>query len=226
MMPLLSFLKRHKLAAAAILLIFLPLFYFSLVAVRAYRDTPRIVAQIESSGKLELKLEDVPEAYLKDLLKVEDPNFYSHNGIDIRTPGAGWTTITQGIVKVYFYNGFSPGFLRYRKIDQTLIAWVFNRRVGKNEQLRIFINSAYFGDYNGREIIGFKEAALAYFNKEFAMLSEDEFLSLVAMIVGPNDYSVATQPGMNRERVRRIKRLLGGECEPAGLGDVFYEKCG
>jgi membrane carboxypeptidase/penicillin-binding protein len=227
MSALKSFLKRHKIATAAVLLLLLfPLLYFSLTAIKAYRDTPRIISEIESSGKLRLKVEDVPDAYLQALLRVEDPNFYTHNGIDLTTPGAGWTTITQGLVKVYFYNGFSPGFLRYRKIDQTLIAWIFNRQVEKKKQLQIFINAVYLGEYNGTEVIGFEEGARAYFNKEFSMLSEDEFLSLVAMIVGPNDYNAAAQPAKNQERVRRIRKLLRGECQPAGLGDVFYEQCG
>jgi len=226
MSALKSFFKRHKIATTvALLVLLLPLLYFSVTAIRAWRDTPRIVSEIESSGKLRLKLEDVPEAYLQALLMVEDPRFYEHNGIDLSTPGAGWTTITQGLVKVYFYNGFSPGFLRYRKIDQTVIAWVFNRRVEKHKQLQLFINSVYLGEHQGLEIIGFEEGARAYFNKEFSMLSEDEFLSLVAMIVGPNEYNVAAQPAKNQERVRRIRKLLKGECRPAGLGDVFYEQC-
>ena len=196
-----------------------------MTAIKAYRDTPHILSQIESSGKLRLKPEDMPEPYLQALLRVEDPRFYTHNGIDLSTPGAGWTTITQGLVKIYFYQGFMLGFLRYRKIDQTLIAWVFNRQVEKHRQLRMFINSVYLGEHQGREIIGFEEGARVYFNKEFSLLGEDDFLSLVAMIVGPNEYNVAAQPAKNQERVRRIRRLLKGECQPAGHGDVFYEKC-
>ena len=201
------------------------LLYSLFVVTKAYLDTPKVVAQATSPERAQLRPEDLSDDYRRILLTVEDPNFYSHHGIDVSTPGAGWTTITQGIVKVYFYNGFTPGLFRYRKFEQSLIAWVFNSRVDKRTQLLIFLNSAYFGDYEGREIIGFKEAARTYFRKEFGALTREEFISLVAMLIGPNEYNVITQPNKNRERVNRINRLLSGACHPTGLSDVYYEAC-
>src|SRR5689334_21462540 len=110
-----KFFKRHKILTAIILLVHLPLAYFAFIAAKACYDTPRIVSEIEASNKLVLKLEDVPQNRLKALLAVEDPNFYTHNGIDLSTPGAGYTTITQGLVKVYFFGDFNPGFLKINK---------------------------------------------------------------------------------------------------------------
>jgi len=220
-----SFFKRHKILTAVLLVILLPVIYFAFVGVKAYIDTPKIIAEINRSGRLTLKLEDFSESYLKALLAVEDPNFYHHNGIDMSTPGTGYTTITQGLVKMYFFDGFSPGFLRHRKIKQSLIAWVFNRRVDKQVQLHIFVNRVYLGNHNGEEVNGFQDGARSYFNKEFSELTEDEYLALVAMIVGPNEFNVATSPAKNLERVRRIKRMLAGECRPTDVGDVYYEQC-
>ena len=40
------------------------------------------------------------------LLKVQDPGFYSHHGIDLTTPGAGLTTITQALVKKALFQAF------------------------------------------------------------------------------------------------------------------------
>jgi membrane peptidoglycan carboxypeptidase len=223
---MLKLFRKHKVATAALLLLLLPLLYLSFVAVKTYVDTPQIIAETSASGKLTLKLEDFSDQYLKTLLTVEDPNFYSHNGVDLTTPGAGYTTITQGLVKGYFFkDGFTPGFLRHRKLKQTLIAWVFNRQVDKSTQLRFFVNTVYLGQNNGKEISGFQDGARAYFNKEFSALTFDEYLSLVAMIIGPNEFSVAAQPMKNSERVKRIKRLLEGTCKPANLGDVYYQDC-
>ena len=106
-----------------------------------------------------------------------------------------------------------------------LIALVFNRQVEKQKQLLVFINSAYFGNYNGSEVIGFKAATRVYFKKEWSEITRDEFISLVAMLVGPNEFDVVVQPGKNRDRVGRIKRLLEGQCKPIGLADVFYQRC-
>jgi len=59
------------------------------------------------------------------------------------------------------------------------------------------------------------------FGKEFSAITDDEFLSLVAMHIGPN----ALKPGTaaNTERVQRIKRYLAGQYQPAGLLDVEYK---
>lgn len=224
-----SFHRRHRITGTLLLLIVLPLLllllYSLFVITKAYLDTPKVVAEATSPARVSLRPEDLPDDYRHILLTVEDPNFYSHHGIDVSTPGAGWTTITQGIVKVYFYNGFTPGLFRYRKLEQSLIAWVFNSRVDKRTQLLIFLNSAYFGDYQGREVIGFSDASRVYFGKEVGALTREEFISLVAMLIGPNEFNLITQPDKHRERVNRINRLLNGECKPTRLSDVYYEAC-
>ena len=224
-----GFYRRHRILTALLVAVLLPisllLLYCVSVTARAYLDAPKVVAQATSPDRQSLRLEDVPDEYQRILLMVEDPNFYSHYGVDLATPGAGWTTITQGIVKVYFYNGFTPGVFRYRKLEQSLIALVFDSRVDKKTQLLIFINSAYFGNHDEREIIGFTDASRAYFNKDFSRLTRDEYISLVAMLVAPNGFNVVQQPTKNRERVKRINRLLNGECKPMGFADVYYEEC-
>ena len=168
-MRLKKFYRRRRLLAVCLLLFIVPLslllLYAASVMIRAYVDTPKVVARATSPDAAGLRLEELPDDYRRILLAVEDPNFYTHHGVDFTTPGARWTTITQGIVKVYFYNGFTLGVFRYRKLEQSLIAWVFNSRVDKATQLQIFINSAYFGEHDGREVIGFRDAARSYFHK-------------------------------------------------------------
>ncbi len=223
------FYQHHRwvrtLSLTMLLFLSLLILYGASVITKAYVDTPKVVAQATSSDSLHLRLDDVPNDYQHILLTVEDPQFYSHPGFDLSTPGAGWTTITQGIVKQYFYDGFTPGLFRYRKLEQTLIAWVFNQQVDKETQLVIFINSAYFGHQDGNDIIGFAEASITYFDKEFSRLTRDEYLSLVVMLIAPNSFNVSQQPVKNRERVMKIDRLLAGECKPTGLADVYYEAC-
>jgi membrane carboxypeptidase/penicillin-binding protein len=159
---------------------------------------------------------------LRILLAVEDPNFFSHHGVDLSAPGAGLTTITQALAKRLYFESFQPGLA---KIKQSLLAFVLNQRMEKNAQLEFFINTAYFGEHDGAAVNGFAAAARAYFNKEFAAISREEYLALVAMLIAPNELSIATQPEKNAKRVRRIERLLSGECKPAGVRDVYYESC-
>jgi membrane carboxypeptidase/penicillin-binding protein PbpC len=83
-----------------ILLIALPVLLVVWIAVQAWFETPRVIATAETSGRMTLQPEALPQNFLDALLKVEDPNFHQHNGVDLHTPGAGWTTITQALVKI------------------------------------------------------------------------------------------------------------------------------
>jgi len=215
-------LRRQKFLFLALILLILVAGYSLFVVVKAYIETPAIISSALASNKMTLRLEDFSEEHLNDLLAVEDPGFYSHHGVDVWTPGAGYTTITQGLVKQLYFEHFTPGL---SKLKQTLIALVLDRRVDKKTQLLLFINSVYLGNVNGRDVNGFGDGAQVYFGKNFSELTRDEYLSLVAMIVAPNEYNVMKQPEQNSERVRRIKRLLAGECKPLGFRDVYYEGC-
>ena len=67
------------------------------------------------------------------------------------------------------------------KLKQILIAWIYNRLVDKLTQLLIFVNSVYLGSYRGEASSGFQEAARNLFNKEISRLTDDEYLSSVAI---------------------------------------------
>lgn len=163
-----------------------------------------------------LAVTDLSPRQREILLKVEDPAFYRHGGVDLTTPGAGLTTITQGLVKVLYFEKFQPGVA---KVRQTLIAYyALDPLMGKDEQLRLFINRIGLGEGTH----GFAEGARHYFGKEFAELTEDEYLALVAMIVAPQNFNLRQHPERNQERVARIKRLVAGQYQPKGLCDQYY----
>jgi len=222
----LKLIKVIKWSFLILLLVTLILFaYFSFEIIEARASNSQTINQALNKESIPLKLSDFDENRISILLKVEDPNFYHHKGIDTKTPGAGWTTITQGLVKIYYFNrNFKPGFLRFNKIRQTLIArFVYHSKITKEDQLRLFINNVYFGSFNGNSILGFAEAAKIYFNKDFKDLDENEFISLVATLVAPNNNN--PNKTENAERVRRIKRLISGECQAIDFKDVFLDGC-
>ena len=194
-------------------------YYLGSVA-KARRDTPRLVSSILESDRMKIDLGDLAPERIDMLLKVEDPKFYRHGGVDFRTPGAGITTITQGLVKRMYFKQYKPGI---KKLKQTLIAvFALDPMVSKDDQLRLFLNLVYLGEWKGRKIIGFPAASQAYFGEPVRELNEDEYLSLVAMIIAPATYHVKKQPEANAERVRRIRLLLSGEYQPTGLMDFHY----
>lgn len=195
--------------------------YETVEVLRARAKTPAILAGLTARP---LKLTELPQARRDMLLRVEDPGFYSHHGVDFSTPGSGMTTITQALVKrFYFPEGFQPGFA---KIEQSLIArFVLDPAISKDDQLEIFLNYASFGNEGKRQITGFDDAARSFYARPVAELSDREYLSLVAMLIGPNAFDPREHGSDNANRVDRIQALLDGRCEPAGIFDVNYNSC-
>ena len=191
--------------------------YYGYELVMARINTPIIVSNILSSEVIDFPLNALSFERQAALLKIEDPSFYSHRGVDFITPGAGWTTITQNLAKHFYFDNFQQGFM---KIKQTLCAWLaLDPLVDKQTQLTIYINTAYFG--NGA--VGLKDAAATYFDKEVSALTDDEFLSLIASLINPNELNIRDHPQENEQRVRRIHKLLSGEYTPTSLFDITYD---
>ena len=172
------------------------------------------------SGGIKIDAAGLTSWQLKALLAVEDPSFFTHKGVDLKTPGAGITTITQGLVKILYFKKFKPGIAKFK---QTIIArFVLDRMVCKKEQLTLFINLIYLGRSGDKPVYGFYNAAAVYYGKEVAALTEDEYLSIAAMIIAPANFSLTGRPDANRERTRRLKALVSGKYRPKGLMDLYY----
>jgi membrane peptidoglycan carboxypeptidase len=220
---------RHALrraawfAAAALALLFVIALLSTVYYVRevqlARRDTPALVAAAWKRYGSAVSPANLSDQRLSVLLAVEDPTFPWHRGVDLTTPGAGMTTITQGLVKLlYFPRGFKQGIA---KIRQTLIAeYALDPLVSKEDQIGLFLNGCYMGSEQGKSVYGYANAARAYFGKGLSALADDEFESLVAMHIEPD----ALKPGTaaNLERVRRIQSYLSGRYTPVDLLDVGY----
>lgn len=173
------------------------------------------------------------------LLKIEDPTFYDHAGIDL-SQGQGLTTITSSLAREIFLSGrelvgvrgvfqsFYRGvFTCCKKIDfgRDVMALVLNKNLSKEKQLQLFISSVYMGQNNGKAVIGFPAAASAYFNKNFSELSKEEFVTLIAMIKSPNYYHPVNGAKQLKSRISKINSILAGTCKPEGLFDTEYEHC-
>jgi len=196
------------------------LLYYVVVIFNARAKTPDIVQAALKSGRMRLELNDFTDDQLQALIKIQDQNFYNHKGFDISTPGTGVTTISQGLVKMYYFDNFRPGI---QKIEQSLIArFAFDVMTPKDTILKLFVNDVYLGQHNGRQVKGFENAAVAYLNKSFKDLTWDEYLGLVAMIRSPNKLHYIRDKEVNQERVSRIKKVLSGEYIPVDNSDWLY----
>ena len=225
--------KMLKYTGMFLLIIFLGIFAYYVYSIQEARKyTREIIALYLAKAqwrhpdgaikRFEMYSHDLSKRQIEIIIKVQDPGFYDHNGIDLSTPGAGLTTITQAIVKKLYFDRFKPGIA---KIEQSLIArFVVNELIPKDDQLTLFINTMYFGNVDGKPIVGLESAANAYYQQPVNNLTEDQYISLIAMLAMPTTFHIIEHPEWNMERSNRIKALIAGEYKPKGLMDQFYGK--
>ena len=105
------------------------------------------------------------------------------------------TTITQALMKLLYFDRFKPGFA---EIEQNLVArFVLDRRLTKEQQLNLFLNLAYLGHRDDREVCGFADAARVYFGRSFVDLTDEEYTGIVGMLISPNGLQpTSTRPPM------------------------------
>lgn len=212
-------LKKRLLSITGLIIVVI-FTYYTVAILIARAETHSIVQGALNSGRMKLELDDLTKEQIQALLKIQDENFYNHKGFDISTPGAGVTTISQGLVKMYYFDNFKPGI---QKIKQTLISrFAFDIMTPKDTILKLFINEVYLGQNNGKEVKGFENAANVYLLKSFKELSWDEYLALVAMIRAPNKFHIIKDKDVNEQRVSRIKKVLSGEYIPVDNSDLLY----
>lgn len=156
------------------------------------------------------------------LLLVEDPAFYTHNGIDFSTPGAGATTITQSVSKRLTFTRFKPGL---RKLRQSAYAIELEQQLSKREILAWALRELEFRKASRRWIKGFHKASIAFFGKPIAEINTDQYLLMIASAIAPRDLNVDRPTAKLLERVRRIKKLARGSCKPLNHSDVWLDGC-
>lgn len=216
--------RRLRILSAVAILLLILVAYEGWRVASASRQLDTVVARYLADDPANLRWAELSEWQQRALIRVEDPAFFEHSGIDFTSAGAGLTSIPQALTKRLFFDPFRPGF---RKIEQSLIArFVVSPGLSKEDQLTAFINAAYLGHRDGRDIIGFQNAARSYFGRDVADLDEDQYLRLVGALLAPT--ALQPRPEGNPasdERLRRIKRYLDGTCAPEGVMDVRLEGC-
>ncbi|HKO59036.1 MAG TPA: transglycosylase domain-containing protein [Thermoanaerobaculia bacterium] len=205
-------------------------FYLLSVAVWAWFVTPQLVAKFEAAHP-PANLAALPPETVPIVLRVEDPSFPRHIGVDPFTPGQGLVTLTQALAReVYVGEQDADGFARLpqsvfrfvwshaKKVDigRDVMALVLDRRLSKQRQLALFLGGVYLG----RGVYGIPAASRSRFGKEPSQLTHEELVTLTALMIAPN-----APPDAVQERAHRIERLLRNECAPRGLLDTRLEGC-
>lgn len=156
------------------------------------------------------------------IIKIEDPNFYNHNGIDFKTLGAGYTTITQSLAKRLAFKEYR--FI-YQKIRQTGYAMGLETVLSKDEIFTLYLNTVHMGRFPTGWIEGFHRASKLQYRENVADISDDEFIELLSVMIAPGELRLDQVSAKRDERVRRIKKLLENGCTPTSHNDIWLEGC-
>jgi len=153
-----------------------------------------------------VELEDVSQALIDAVIAVEDEGFYEHTGIDakaiarafIRNVNAGGieeggSTITQQLIKNAVVGNDQDVD---RKIAEAALARRLERQLTKDEILKTYLNTVYFGG----GAYGITAAAEIYFGTTPAELDYAQSALLAGLISNPSRYDPTLNPIAARER--------------------------
>jgi penicillin-binding protein 1B len=162
-----------------------------------------------------VRLDEVPKHLVQALLTMEDRNFYSHSGFDLRGMARavvnlirgrgvqGGSTLTQQLVKNFF---LSSERTVERKVTELFMAVLLELHYDKNEILETYLNEIYLGQDRDRAIHGVGLASLHYFGKTVDHVTLADSALLVGMVKGPAIYDPYRHPQRALERRNLVLR--------------------
>ncbi|MGH8738863.1 MAG: penicillin-binding protein 1B [Burkholderiales bacterium] len=167
-----------------------------------------------NEDRLLVRLGDVPKVLVKELIAVEDRNFYHHWGFDPRGIARallslptghvqGGSTLTQQLVKNFF---LTPERTLRRKATELVMAVLLELNYSKQEILETYLNEIYLGQDRDRAIHGVGLAAQFYFDKPVRRLTPAESALLVGLVRGPGYYDPYRHPQRALERRNLVLR--------------------
>jgi penicillin-binding protein 1B len=142
---------------------------------------------------------ELPKVLVDAVLAAEDRRFFSHSGIDpirilkaliidVREGEAvqGASTLTQQFVKNYF---LTPERTWRRKFADAYMSILLEKRLSKEQIFELYCNEVYLGQVGSFSIVGFGEAADAFFDKNVKDLTLGEAATLAGIINAPNRHT-------------------------------------
>jgi penicillin-binding protein 1A len=157
-------------------------------------------------NRQELRLDEMPETIKETIIAVEDEEFYSHNGVNLRATlralaenvsaggvEQGGSTITQQLVKNSL---LTPEQDLNRKVQEAILAIELEKEVSKDEILERYLNQIYFGG----GAYGVQAAAELYWGIDAAELDWGQSALLASLIQNPVGYDPVEDAEVAREQ--------------------------
>jgi hypothetical protein len=136
-------------------------------------------------------LEQIPARVASTFIEGEDGRFWRHRGLDLQqirralahdveigAPGRGGSTITQQVAKNLFLSGERTFG---RKLEESVLSWRLESRLGKRRILELYLNLVELGP----GVYGVAEGARHWFKKELSAITADEAAQLAALLPAP-----------------------------------------
>jgi len=189
--------------------------------LETYQLEPEVITTLFDNNRSKRRLvryPDLPKVLIDAIVAAEDHRFFSHHGVDIlRIPGAaladiradrnvqGSSTLTMQLARGFF---LSPARVWRRKIEETFLALLLEKRLSKEQILELYANQIYLGQRGSFSIYGFGEGANAYFNKDVSSLKLPEAALLAGLVRGPNLYSPYHRASRALERRNHVLKEM------------------
>jgi penicillin-binding protein 1B len=165
-----------------------------------YELEPKLVTALFDSGQRSkrqlVKYNEIPKVMVDAVLAIEDRRFFEHSGVnywrvaqaawvDFRTGGRGQgaSTITMQMARAFF---LSPEKTMKRKLTEMLIAFELEQKFSKQQIFELYANQVDLGQRGSFTIVGFAEAARAYFNKDLQSVTLPEAALIAGIIQRPS----------------------------------------
>lgn len=159
-----------------------------------------------------ISYEEISPYVVNAALATEDIRFYDHSGIDFKGLGrvlvktlalrnssqGGGSTITQQLAKTLYPRPDTSKKLVmvWVKIKEWITAVKIERNFTKDEIMRLYLNSIFFGS----NAFGIQTAAQTFFSKMPSDLTVEEAATLIGMINKPTRYNPSLNPDQSLKR--------------------------
>ncbi len=177
------------------------------------------IAFYELENSQPIAFEDIPQQVIDAFLVVEDKEFFTHDGINLRSlvratlsnfasdsPQQGASTITMQVVKNDYLAGLERDG-RY-KLLQMHYARMLEKEMSKQDIMARYLNTVFFGN----NAYGIEAAAETYFGKKAADLTFVESAFLAGLVRSPSGFDPINEPERSRARwLQVLDRLVDEE---------------
>jgi len=176
------------------------------------------IAFYELENSQPIAYDDIPGDVIEAFLLVEDKEFFTHDGINVRSlvratlsnfasdsPQQGASTITMQVVKNDFLAGLERDG-RY-KVLQIHYARMLEQQMSKQDILERYLNTVFFGN----NAYGIEAAAETYFGTSAENLTFIEAAFLAGLVRSPSGFDPINEPERSRARWLQVLGRLVDE---------------